>query len=104
MAGVYQNGNYPYFPNLSGLEMVGEMGCDNIYVDTAHYLMYVYPGVMEKMVELIGAEHIVFGTDAPLQGPLQMKFSMEIVENLNIMDMEKQRILSGNALKLMKLK
>ena len=25
------------------------MWLDNVYIDTAHYLMYVYPGVMEKI-------------------------------------------------------
>ncbi|MGV8092011.1 MAG: amidohydrolase family protein [Mangrovibacterium sp.] len=48
MAGIFQNGNYPHFPHFQGLELVSELGCQNIYVDTAHYLMYVYPGVMER--------------------------------------------------------
>jgi predicted TIM-barrel fold metal-dependent hydrolase len=100
MAGIFQNGNYPYFPNFQGLEIVNQFGCSNIYVDTAHYLMYVYPGVMEKMMELIGPDHIVFGTDCPLQGHMQMRFAVEIIKNLDIPDSEKQKILSGNALKL----
>lgn len=103
MAGIFQNGNYPYFPNFQGLEAVSQLGCDNIYVDTAHYLMYVYPGVMEKMVELIGADHIVFGTDCPLQGYMQMKFAIEIIQNLSIPDSEKEKIFSGNARKLIKM-
>jgi predicted TIM-barrel fold metal-dependent hydrolase len=89
MAGIFQNGNYPYFPNFQGLETVNKFACNNIYVDTAHYLMYVYPGVMEKMVELIGPDHIVFGTDCPLQGHMQMKFAVEIIKNLTIPDSEK---------------
>ncbi len=100
MAGIFQNGNYPYFPNFQGLEIVNRFACSNIYVDTAHYLMYVYPGVMERMVELIGPDHIVFGTDCPLQGHIQMRFAVEIIKNLDIPDSEKQKILSGNALKL----
>jgi uncharacterized protein len=100
LAGIFQNSLYPYFPNFRGLEIVNEFACDNIYVDTAHYLMYVYPGVMEKMVELVGADHVVFGTDSPLQGPLQMKFAVEIIRSLDIPDSEKDKILEGNALKL----
>ncbi len=100
MAGIFQNGNYPYFPNFQGLEIVNQFACSNIYVDTAHYLMYVYPGVMERMVELIGPDHIVFGTDCPLQGHMQMRFAIEIINNLEIPESEKQKILSGNALKL----
>jgi len=102
MAGIFQNGNYPYFPNFQGLEEVNNYSRENIFVDTAHTLMYVYPGVMEKMVELIGADHIVFGTDCPLQGYMQMKFAIEIIQNLSISDSEKESILAGNSLKLLK--
>jgi predicted TIM-barrel fold metal-dependent hydrolase len=104
MAGIFQNGLYPYFPNFQGLEIVNKSACSNIYVDTAHYLMYVYPGVMEKMVELIGPDHIVFGTDCPLQGHMQIRFAIEIIKNLNIPDSEKQKIFSVNAEKLMSYK
>jgi predicted TIM-barrel fold metal-dependent hydrolase len=97
MAGIFQNGIYPYYPNFRGLEIVNRFACDNIYVDTAHYLMYVYPGVMERMVELIGADHIVFGTDCPLQGPVQMRFALEIIANLNLPEADKNKITSGNA-------
>ena len=100
LAGIFQNSNYPYFPNFQGLETVNKFACKNIYVDTAHYLMYVYPGVMEKMVELIGPDQIVFGTDCPLQGYMQMKFAVEIIQNLTISDSEKVKILSGNFFKL----
>ena len=100
MAGIFQNGIYPYYPNYRGLEIVNRLACDNIYVDTAHYLMYVYPGVMERMVELIGADHIVFGTDCPLQGPMQMRFALEVIAALNLPEAEKQKITCGNAASL----
>ena len=41
LAGIFQNALYPYYPNLEGLERVADMGLDNVYVDTAHHLMYV---------------------------------------------------------------
>lgn len=97
MAGVFQNGNYPYFPNLSGCEKVAALGLDNVYIDTAHYLMYVYPGVMERMVELVGADHIVFGTDVPLQGSMQIRFAMETIQALDIPECDKEKILYENA-------
>lgn len=103
LAGIFQNAVYPYFPNLQGLEKVAERNLDNVYVDTAHTLMYTYPGVMERMVELIGPDHIVFGTDAPLQGPLQMRFALEIIEALKIPTAEKEKILFGNANKIIRL-
>jgi len=97
LAGIFQNGLYPYFPNLRGLEAVREAGLENVYVDTAHYLMYVYPGVMENMVRMIGSDHIVFGTDCPLQGPMQMRFALDVIRALDLSDAEKQKILFGNA-------
>ena len=104
MAGIFQNANYPYFPNLQGCENVVAMGLDNVYIDTAHYLMYVYPGVMEKMVEIVGADHIVFGTDVPLQGPMQMRFAIEIIQALDIPQADKDKILFANAQKILRLK
>ena len=101
MAGIYQNGNYPYFPNMDTLEAVMELELPNVYIDTAHFLMYVYPGVMEKMYRLAGADHIVFGTDAPLQGPMQMRFAIEAIEALDIPQEDKDKIFYRNALKIL---
>ena len=97
MAGTYQNGNYPYFPNLDSLEAVMDMNLDNVFIDTAHYLMYVYPGVMEKMLSICGADHIVYGTDVPLQGPMQMRFAREVIEALPTSQENKDKILFKNA-------
>ena len=104
MAGIFQNANYPYFPNLQGCENVAAMKLDNVYIDTAHYLMYVYPGVMQRMLEIVGAEHIVFGSDAPLQGPMQMRFAIEVIRELTASPEDKDKILGGNAKKLLRLK
>lgn len=100
LAGIFQNPLYPYFPNLEGLAKVAAFRLGNVYVDTAHYLMYVYPGVMQEMVEIIGAGHIVFGTDVPLQGPAQMRFALETIRDLAIPPADKELILHGNAERL----
>jgi len=104
LAGIYQNGLYPYFPNLRGLEEVAARKLDNVLVDTAHYLMYVYPGVMERVVEIAGPDHLVFGTDVPLQGPQQMRFAVEVIEALKIPREDKERILYRNAQRLLQAK
>lgn len=100
LAGVFQNDHYPYYPNYTGPEAVSARGCRNVFVDTAHHLMYVYPGVMERMVALIGADQLVYGTDCPLQGHMQMRFAIEIIQSLDLPEAEKAKILSGNARKL----
>ncbi len=97
-AGLYQNGNYPFFPNLDSLERVAAKGLPkNLWVDTAHYLLYAYPTILQKMVNLAGADHVVFGTDAPLQGPMQMRFMAELVESLDNSKADKDKIFYRNA-------
>ncbi len=103
MAGIFQNGNYPYFPNQDKLEKVSRMKLPNVYIDTAHFLMYVYPGVMETMLELAGAEHIVFGSDAPLQGAAQMRFAIETIQALPVSQLDKDKMLWKNAAGLLKI-
>ncbi len=101
-AGLFQNGNYPFFPNMDSLERICDAGLPpNVWIDTAHYLLYAYQGVMAKMVRLAGAEHVVFGTDVPLQGPMQMRFAVEAVRALEIPEREKDLILCGNAKKIL---
>lgn len=102
IAGIFQNSNYPYYPNLDNLECIMAMKLNNIYIDTAHYLMYVYPGVMEKVVELAGVDHVVFGTDVPLQGPMQMRFAIETIQALPMKKSDRDKILGGNAERLLK--
>lgn len=97
LAGLYQNGNYPYFPNLEGLETVAEMKLKNVWVDTAHYLMYAYKDVMAHAVRIIGADRLVFGTDVPLQSDMQMRFAIEAIQALNIPQADIDAILGLNA-------
>jgi predicted TIM-barrel fold metal-dependent hydrolase len=101
-AGLFQNGNYPFFPNMDSLERICDEGLpDNVLIDTAHYLLYAYQTIMAKMVKIAGADHIVFGTDCPLQGSMQMRFAQEAVMALDISDRDKNAIMFGNAQKVL---
>ena len=55
-------------------------------------------GVVEKMVREVGAEKVVFGTDAPMQTHL---FQMGCVLGAKITDAEKKLILRDNALRIL---
>lgn len=55
-------------------------------------------GVVEKMVQKVGAEKVVFGTDAPLQ---THNFQMGCVIGAKISDAEKKLILRDNALRIL---
>lgn len=100
IGGIFQNGLYPYFPNYEGLEKIAARNLRNVYVDTAHHLMYVYPGVMERVVQIYGADRLLFGTDMPLQGPMQARFAIEAIRGLDIPLADKEKILYANAQKL----
>ena len=103
--GLFQNGNYPFFPNLDSLECVAAKGLPkNLWIDTAHYLLYTYPTILQKMVDIAGADHVVFGTDAPLQGPMQMRFMRELVDSLDNSSADKDRIFYRNAEKILGVK
>ncbi len=100
LAGIYQAPLYPYFPMLDGLEKVAALRLPNVYVDTAHFLMYVYPGVMERAVEILGADRLLFGTDMPLQGPAQARFAIETIRALPIPEADRDAILGVTAARL----
>ena len=58
---------------------------------------------MEKMYAIAGADHIVYGTDAPLQGPMQMRFAIEVIRAMDIPEEDKAKILYKNAQKVLGL-
>ena len=79
------------------------MRLPNVWVDTAHFLMYAYKDVMAHAVRIIGAERLVFGTDVPLQSDMQMRFAIEAIQDLPISDGDKALILGETAKGLLKL-
>jgi len=46
---------------------------------------------------------VVFGTDCPLQGSLQMRFAIEAVKSLDIPQEDKELILCRNAVRILGL-
>ena len=56
------------------------------------------------MVDLAGADHVVYGTDAPLQGPMQMRFMAELVDSLDNPQSDKDKIFYRNAEKILGVK
>jgi aminocarboxymuconate-semialdehyde decarboxylase len=57
-------------------------------------------------LEFFGADHVLFASDAPFdpeQGPMYIRETIAIVDRLPITDDERERIYSGNAIRLLKL-
>lgn len=74
------------------------------YADTA--LTGCVSGLMCASA-FFGADHIVFGTDMPMGSFVEHSVLTDVIESIEQMeipDAEKQKIFSGNAIKLLKLK
>jgi len=70
----------------------------NVYLDTAAATWIQY--ILEQAVEEVGADKIIFGTDAPWFYPSIIKAS---INDLEISDSDKQKILGGNIARILNL-
>jgi predicted TIM-barrel fold metal-dependent hydrolase len=73
----------------------------NFYVDTA---LYGNTSALQCAYDYYGADHILFGTDAPL-GPRwgMIEGTIRSIERMAIREEEKEKIFSGNAIEMFKM-
>jgi predicted TIM-barrel fold metal-dependent hydrolase len=73
----------------------------NFYVDTA---LYGNTAALQCAYEYYGAEHMLFGTDAPL-GPRwgMIEGTIQSIERMAITEQEKEKIFSKNAIEIFKM-
>ncbi len=69
-----------------------------MYMDTASY----WPPTLVCALMSVGADHLVFGSDAPPLAPLLPR-AKQLVEEMPISDAERDLIFSGNALRLLNM-
>jgi aminocarboxymuconate-semialdehyde decarboxylase len=69
-----------------------------LYLDSVCYHLPAAKCALETM----GADHFLFGTDAPPLTPLKRQ-GLELVQELPLSDGDREKVLSGNARKLLKL-
>ncbi|MDR0984079.1 MAG: amidohydrolase family protein [Ruminococcus sp.] len=77
-------------------ELAGTKG--NIYLDTAIISQYVPLEYVQKMIDLHGADRVLFASDCPWDDPMN---EIELIDRLNLSDSGKELIYCGNAERLL---
>ncbi len=73
----------------------------NVFFDTAASPLLYSPQVYNQVIQLVGADKILFGSDYPL---LEQSRLLKEISSLNLPEETENLILSGNAQRLLGLK
>jgi predicted TIM-barrel fold metal-dependent hydrolase len=73
----------------------------NVYFDSAASPFLYTPEIYQQVIELVGAERVLFGSDYPLLAPGRL---LKEIETLDLAEETKTLVLSGNALRLLDIK
>ncbi len=94
---AHWGGGLPFYALMP--EVKQAMG--NVFFDTAASPLLYSPQVYEQVVQLVGADKILFGSDYPLLAQSRL---IKEIESLDLPEETKNLILSGNAQKLLGIK
>ena len=82
---------YALMPEVSG-------AMQNVFFDTAASPLLYSPQIYEQVIQLVGAEQILFGSDYPM---LEQGQALKDIASPNLSEETKNLILAGNAQKLL---
>ena len=87
----------PYEPML--IEHAPSHYLKNMYFDSASYT----PLAAQMCLRTVGADHFLFGTDAPPMIPLKRE-GLEMMDHIGMTAQERWKVMGGNAARLLKLR
>lgn len=97
---AHTGAGYNAFLKKKCIEEFQKRRSDNVYLDTAETSMNdQISKVLEEGIKKIGAERFLFGSDFPICHP---KVLISFIRNMNITDEDKDLILGGNLLRILK--
>jgi predicted TIM-barrel fold metal-dependent hydrolase len=70
----------------------------NVYFDTAASPYLYHPQIYQQVVQILGPEHILFGSDYPL---LRQSRLLDEIRSLELSQESQESVLSGNAIRLL---
>jgi predicted TIM-barrel fold metal-dependent hydrolase len=101
IAASYPTANFilPHLP--PPLEIAIELAAvhANIYLDTSS--PQVRTRHVERALQRVGADKLIFGSDAPREIAGEMRYSIDVIDRLKVGDHEKDAIYSGNITRLL---
>ena len=69
-----------------------------MYFDSASYA----PLAAEMCLKSVGADHFIFGTDSPPMIPLKMQ-GLKMMDQIGMTREQREKVMGGNAARLLKL-
>jgi len=94
---AHWGGGLPFYALMP--EVKKAMG--NVYFDSAASPFLYTPGVYQQVIQLVGADKVLFGSDYPL---LTQNRLLDEIEKLDMPEETKNLVLAGNALRLLGIK
>jgi len=94
---AHWGGGLPFYALMP--EVKQAMG--NVFFDTAASTLLYSPQIYKQVIQLVGAEKILFGSDYPLLAPSRL---LDEIRSLDLPEETRDLILSGNAQRLLDIK